>query len=63
MNDDIRFVKTMAFGNPDRIPLWECAFWTKTLERWAEEGMPGDLASGETEEGRQGKNTENHLAS
>ena len=44
MNDSMRFIKTMTFEPPDRIPLWECAFWNETLIRWADEGMPQDLA-------------------
>ncbi|MEI7837904.1 MAG: hypothetical protein WCK05_15995 [Planctomycetota bacterium] len=27
MNDRERFLATMRFGKPDRIPYWECAFW------------------------------------
>lgn len=40
MNDRERFRQTMAFGQPDRVPLWECAFWGETLERWLGEGLP-----------------------
>lgn len=43
MNDRERFVQTMIFGNPDRIPLWECAFWDETLERWRTEGLPEEV--------------------
>ena len=43
MNDRERFVNTMTFGNPDRIPLWECAFWEETLERWIAEGLPKNV--------------------
>ncbi len=40
MNDRERFLETMRFGKPDRVPYWECAFWGETLERWSREGMP-----------------------
>lgn len=40
MNDRERFIETMTFGNPDRIPLWECAFWGETFDRWLVEGIP-----------------------
>ena len=40
MNDRERFLETMRFGSPDRIPYWECAFWGETLERWVTEGLP-----------------------
>lgn len=44
MIDSERFAKTVRFGNPDRLPLWECAFWDETLERWVTEGMPFEVA-------------------
>ena len=40
MNERERFIETMKFGTPDRIPRWECAFWLEALERWINEGMP-----------------------
>ena len=43
MNDRERFLATMRFGQPDRIPYWECAFWGETLDRWAREGMPDNV--------------------
>jgi len=43
MNDRERFLETMCFGSPDRIPYWECAFWGETLSRWVDEGMPEEV--------------------
>lgn len=40
LNDRERFLQTMRFGQPDRIPYWECAFWGEALNRWVSEGMP-----------------------
>ena len=40
MNDRQRFLETVRFGQPDRIPYWECAFWGETFTRWISEGMP-----------------------
>jgi len=40
LNDRERFLATMSFGQPDRIPYWECAFWGETFARWEAEGMP-----------------------
>lgn len=40
-----RFHQTMKFGQVDRVSFYEwIGFWTKTLERWRKEGMPGDAA-------------------
>lgn len=56
MNDRERFRATLRFGQPDRIPYWECAFWGETLERWRGEGLPervvhpGGPGTGPTEE-------------
>ncbi len=44
MNDRQRFLETMTFGEPDRVPLWECAFWNETLDRWVSEGLPESVA-------------------
>lgn len=43
MNDRERFLETMRFGRPDRIPYWECAFWGETLRRWGGEGLPDEV--------------------
>jgi hypothetical protein len=44
VNDRERFLQTMRFGQPDRIPYWECAFWNEALDRWVTEGMPVGVA-------------------
>jgi len=44
LNDRERFLTTMRFGQPDRIPYWECAFWGETFTRWVSEGMPESVA-------------------
>ena len=44
MKDRERFLQTMRFGQPDRIPYWECAFWGETMNRWVAEGMPQSVA-------------------
>lgn len=51
MDDRERFVQTMTFGNPDRIPMWECAFWGETLKRWIAEGMPQKVVYPDNPEG------------
>lgn len=44
MNARERFLQTMHFGQPDRVPHWEMlGYWRDTLERWQDEGMPGDV--------------------
>ncbi len=44
MNARERFLETMHFGNPDRVPYWEIiGYWEEALERWEDEGMPGDV--------------------
>ena len=56
MNDRERFLATMRFEQPDRIPYWECAFWGETYQRWLSEGLPDAVIhpngpnSGPTEE-------------
>lgn len=56
MNDRERLLATLRFGQPDRIPYWECAFWNETLARWENEGLPASVLhpqgsnSGPTEE-------------
>ncbi len=42
-----RFHETMRFGSPDRVPYWEIiGHWPQALERWQQEGMPGDVHVG-----------------
>lgn len=50
MNDRERFLATMRFGQPDRIPYWECAFWGEALQRWVTEGMPESVIRPNTTE-------------
>ncbi len=50
MNDRERFHAAMRFGQPDRIPYWECAFWGETLQRWVSEGMPESVIKPNTTE-------------
>ncbi len=39
-----RFHATMRYDAPDRVPYWEViGFWGQTLDRWRDEGMPGDV--------------------
>jgi len=35
-----RFLKTVRFDNPDRVPLWEFGYLDTTIERWKSEGLP-----------------------
>ena len=42
MNDRQRFLETMSFGSPDRIPYWDFGMLPGTLERWHAEGFPAD---------------------
>ena len=41
-----RFHETLAFGRPDRVPLWEEGLRDDVLARWHTEGLPAgqDLA-------------------
>lgn len=50
VNDRERFLTTMRFGQPDRIPYWECAFWGEALQRWVTEGMPESVIRPHTTE-------------
>jgi uroporphyrinogen decarboxylase len=44
MNARERFLATMSYGTPDRVPYWEIiGYWGEVLERWQDEGMPGDV--------------------
>ena len=45
-----RFLKTMNFEKPDRLPMIEWAsWWDKTIERWKEEGLTFERPEGLTE--------------
>ncbi len=44
MNARERFLRTMHFETPDRVPYWEViGYWNETLWRWQDEGMPADV--------------------
>lgn len=43
MNFKERFLQTMRFGKPDRIPYWDWGPWTETVKRWHKEGFPEDV--------------------
>lgn len=38
-----RFLKTMHYQNPDRIPIWDFGFWSETIPTWWEQGLPKDI--------------------
>ena len=43
MNVRERFLKTMRFEQPDRLPMLEWAvWWDKTIDRWKTEGLSVD---------------------
>ncbi|NLG27897.1 MAG: hypothetical protein GX557_08290 [Chloroflexi bacterium] len=43
MNDRERFLATMNYQPRDRCPWWEMWYWSETLERWHDEGLPQDV--------------------
>ena len=43
MNQQERFLAVFDYKPVDRIPIWDFGFWTETLERWREQGMPADV--------------------
>jgi len=43
VNDRERFLATMNFPERDRCPWWEMWYWSETLDRWHEEGLPEDV--------------------
>jgi hypothetical protein len=43
MNDRERFLATMNYQERDRCPWWEMWYWTETLDRWHQEGLPEDV--------------------
>ncbi|MFQ5811255.1 MAG: hypothetical protein ACE5JM_16685, partial [Armatimonadota bacterium] len=41
-----RFLATVNFGSPDRLPYWEpLGYEEATLRRWVREGLPEDMSS------------------
>lgn len=45
MNERERYLKTLTFGNPDRIPFSPGGGRESTLKRWHQEGLPEDIIS------------------
>lgn len=41
-----RFLRTMNFQPPDRVPNYELGIWGQTHERWFQEGLPSDASLG-----------------
>jgi hypothetical protein len=40
MNARERFLAIMGFEKADRTLFWEMGYWTETIERWYQEGLP-----------------------
>jgi uroporphyrinogen decarboxylase len=38
-----RFLRTMRFQKPDRLPFFEFGYWEETLPAWREQGLPGHI--------------------
>ncbi|MGQ9730576.1 MAG: uroporphyrinogen decarboxylase family protein [Candidatus Zipacnadales bacterium] len=51
MSERERFLQTMTFGKPDRVPNYELGIWGQTYERWASEGAPPEALEGNWFEG------------
>ncbi|HIE30067.1 TPA: hypothetical protein EYP66_22610 [Candidatus Poribacteria bacterium] len=47
MNYRERFLRTMNFQTPDRVPNHELGIWGQTHERWLSEGLPEDALRGD----------------
>jgi len=43
MNDRERFLATMNYQQRDRCPWWEMWYWSETIDRWHEQGLPQDV--------------------
>lgn len=50
MNDRQRFLETLLFGKPDRIPLVPGGGRKSTRERWHQDGLPEDIEPGQITE-------------
>ena len=44
MNDRERFLATLRFGEPNRVPYYDQGVREDTLERWYREGLPRDVS-------------------
>ena len=38
-----RFLKIISFEQPDRIPNMDFGYWSETIERWHQEGLPKEI--------------------
>ena len=47
MNYRERFLRTMNFQTPDRVPNHELGIWGQTYERWFSEGLPENALRGD----------------
>jgi Uroporphyrinogen decarboxylase (URO-D) len=47
MTERDRFIETMTFGAPDRVPNHELGLWGHTYERWLTEGAPEEAVAGD----------------
>lgn len=47
MNARERFLETLRFGEPDRVPHYDQSVCEDTLERWHREGLPRDVSAEE----------------
>jgi hypothetical protein len=45
MTNRERFLATMSYGPPDRVPNWEAGVWGQTIDRWRDEGLPNDTVN------------------
>ena len=43
MNNRQRFLETLLFGKPDRVPFTPGSGRNSTRERWHKEGLPADI--------------------
>ena len=51
MNIRERFLATFEFAACPRTPRWEMGYWSGTIQRWYEEGLPGTQAELRASEG------------
>ena len=38
-----RFIKTISFEQPDRIPVMDFGYWRETIAAWHRQGLPADV--------------------
>lgn len=51
MNIRERYLATMQFKNCPRTPRWEFAYWSSTIKRWYDEGLPATQSEIREKEG------------